>query len=215
MNGYTWGNWRVLHLCISIWTQQLPDPQFYRLLFAFYSYCICFFTPHNQRCVARVLRGISMCTCFKCSHKASLINTGDMPGAVACVVCLSTSYVTQYVPLLCPSRFSILRQRQTSLLQWLRCRALMLWHQPTRHGRQCAEEGTDTVIVAREWRFLAYQCQLIGNLHLFVAVESRDPGLLPQHTDPADWLQDRPPHRRLHAHRAVRSETDANFPRTG
>lgn len=58
-------------------------------------------------------------------------------------------------------------------------------------------------------------CHLFVDFNLLVAVESRDPGLLPQHTDPADRLQDWPPHGRLHAHRAVQSEADANFPWTG
>lgn len=43
---------------------------------------------------------------------------------------------------LCLSRFSVLRQRQTPLLQRLRRSALMLRHQPTRHSRQRTKEGT-------------------------------------------------------------------------
>lgn len=46
---------------------------------------------------------------------------------------------------LSPCRFSILRQRQTPLLQRLRCSALVLWHQPTRHSRQCTEEGINII----------------------------------------------------------------------
>ena len=42
---------------------------------------------------------------------------------------------------ICPSRFPILWQRQTPLLQRLRRSALMLWHQPTRHSGRGAEEG--------------------------------------------------------------------------
>lgn len=46
-------------------------------------------------------------------------------------------------------------------------------------------------------------------------MESRDPRLLSQHTDPANRLQDRPAHRCLHAYGAVQSETDASLPWTG
>lgn len=42
---------------------------------------------------------------------------------------------------LCLSRLSVLRQRQTPLLQWLWRSAAVLWHQPTRHRRQRCEEG--------------------------------------------------------------------------
>lgn len=43
---------------------------------------------------------------------------------------------------LCPFRFSVLWQRQAALLQRLRRSAPLLWHQPARYSRQCAEEGT-------------------------------------------------------------------------
>lgn len=46
-----------------------------------------------------------------------------------------------HMTLLCTSRLSILRQRQTPLLQWLWCRAAVLWHQSTGHRRQRSEEG--------------------------------------------------------------------------
>uniref|UniRef100_A0A3B3BKE8 Rho family GTPase 1 n=1 Tax=Oryzias melastigma TaxID=30732 RepID=A0A3B3BKE8_ORYME len=47
------------------------------------------------------------------------------------------------------------------------------------------------------------------------AVESRNSGLLSQHSSPPHRLQDRPAHRRLHTHGAVPSETGSNLPGTG
>ena len=46
-------------------------------------------------------------------------------------------------------------------------------------------------------------------------VEDRDPGLLPQHTHPSHWLQDRPAYRRVHADGAVQSEADPHHSRAG
>lgn len=65
----------------------------------------------------------------------------------------------------------------------------MLRHQPTRHDRRRSEEGSVALLRPAGADF-PKQIPLIIDFNLFVAVESRDPGLLPQHADPADRLQD-------------------------
>lgn len=93
----------------------------------------------------------------------------------------------------------------------------MLWHQPTGHSRRCTQEGMYPCSLPSLISCLPSLMSILAQLNLFpfFAVESRNPGLLPQHSDPASRLQDGPAHRRVHPHGAVQSETGSNLPRTG
>lgn len=79
-------------------------------------------------------------------------------------------YVRTLLSVCCLCRFSILRQRQTALLQRLRCSALMLRHQPTRHSRQCAKEGINLIYIIN-----CYKVKIVNINHINIYPPSKGP----------------------------------------
>lgn len=118
------------------------------------------------------------------------------------------------------SRFSILRQCEAPVLQWLRCSFAVFWHQPPGHCGQQSEEGNGFSASLYSHSFLLYpmvtylisaipsdiacflkripyDCAIYIYLQVIIycsdcpfvsTVENWDPGLLPEHKNPAHWL---------------------------